>query len=57
MSLSHSSKICLTCDRRLPRAASRCPWCKAPILVRAASGVRHGHGMAVFSRRGEGRRR
>lgn len=55
MSTSHSLKTCLTCDRRLPRAASRCPWCKAPILVRSACGACHGPGVAVFFLRGEGR--
>jgi len=29
MSLSRSRLVCRACNRILPRAASRCPWCKA----------------------------
>lgn len=37
MPFFRSRPICVTCDRHLPRAASRCPWCKKPVLVIAAS--------------------
>lgn len=26
--------VCRACHRSLPRAASRCPWCKFPATVR-----------------------
>ena len=31
MSLSRSLLVCRICNRNLPRAASRCPWCKTPL--------------------------
>lgn len=31
MFVSGSGFICHTCNRNLPRAASRCPWCKMPL--------------------------
>lgn len=31
MSVSRFRLICRSCNRNLPRAASRCPWCKAPL--------------------------
>lgn len=39
MSVSRLRHICRTCDRPLPRAAGRCPWCKTPVtqsLIRNA---------------------
>lgn len=32
---SRSRRICLSCSRILPRAAARCPWCIASIVVPA----------------------
>ena len=36
MRVSQSSRICLSCNRPLPRAASRCPWCVSSIVVPSA---------------------
>jgi predicted amidophosphoribosyltransferase len=47
MSLFRSRPICVTCNRHLPGAATRCPWCKTPILAisaRRASATVHGRG-------------
>jgi ribosomal protein L40E len=44
MSVFRSRPICITCNHQLPGAATRCPWCKTPILAiaarRASSAVR-----------------
>jgi hypothetical protein len=37
MPFFRSRPICVTWDRHFPRAASRCPWCKTPILIPATS--------------------
>lgn len=34
--LSHSKRICLSCNRILPKAAARCPWCITSTVVPAA---------------------
>lgn len=35
MRISRSRRVCLSCSRSLPRAASRCPWCIASVVVPA----------------------
>lgn len=35
MRVSRSRRICLSCGRSLPRAATRCPWCIASVVVPA----------------------
>lgn len=59
MSLFRSRLICVTCNRHLPGAAIRCPWCKTPvhaIAARRASGVVRERAVhpPVSSRFGEG---
>lgn len=36
MRIFRSKRVCLSCNRSLPRAASRCPWCIDSIVVPAA---------------------
>lgn len=36
MRISRSRRICLSCNRLLPMAAARCPWCIASVVVPAA---------------------
>lgn len=36
MRISRSRHVCPSCSSLLPRAASRCPWCAASVIVRAA---------------------
>ncbi|MFC3075475.1 hypothetical protein [Shinella pollutisoli] len=31
----HALQVCLSCNRPLPRAARRCPWCKRLSVMRA----------------------
>ena len=36
MSLFQSKSVCVICNRRVPAAARRCPWCKKLLLSSAA---------------------
>ncbi|HVK90926.1 MAG TPA: hypothetical protein VM468_05895 [Mycoplana sp.] len=59
MSLFRSRPICVTCNRHMPGAAIRCPWCKTPILAIAAHRIssvvrERGAHRPVSSRFGEG---
>ncbi len=38
MRISRSRSICLSCGRPLPRAAARCPWCIASVVVAGRAG-------------------
>lgn len=48
MFFSPARLFCRACNRNLPRAASRCPWCKTPLRPGGQAARAHATRVCVF---------